>query len=314
MSDTITLLMDIVFSCDDSYAQHLGVAITSLLKTQKDPSSLKIHIISAIKSSELRKRLQRQADPFGIGLSWLVPPKWENRGFKISHHISLTSYFRLAIPRLLDKRISRALYLDCDLIVRKDLSPLWEIDLSNYAVAAVEEGAAPTWEWLCLPKGAGYFNAGVLLLNLDLWRKEKITKSLLDYSQKYPDRIKYWDQDVLNGVLYGKRLPLHPKWNCQASFFQPNYQRDRLLAHEVQEAMREPHVLHFNSPTKPWHFMNTHPLKSEYFTYLSASEWRGYTPPDFTLHNCLIKLRRSAENSVRRVFSNLGKLLGQHSV
>ncbi|WP_084797857.1 glycosyltransferase family 8 protein [Neobacillus mesonae] len=66
---------------------------------------------------------------------------------------------------------------------------------------------------LSIPAEYTYFNAGVLLMNLQKWRENKISSQVIQYIKEHPKLIKLMDQDALNAVLYDKCLKLEPKWN-----------------------------------------------------------------------------------------------------
>ena len=72
----------------------------------------------------------------------------------------------------------KIIYLDCDLIVEQQLSKLFNYDIGRYPIAAVEDmwsGKDDNYERLGYDRKYGYFNSGVLLINLDMWR-ESLTR------------------------------------------------------------------------------------------------------------------------------------------
>ena len=100
------------------------------------------------------------------------------------------------IPKILPNNISKALYLDCDLIINGNISSLFTIDLNDYASGAVFDGGTDdirTYNRLKYSSGNGYFNAGVLLMNLEYWRINNVMESLFSFIKEHPERLMFWD-------------------------------------------------------------------------------------------------------------------------
>src|SRR5690606_5620901 len=102
-----------------------------------------------------------------------------------------------------------------------------------------------------------YFNAGVLIINLDKWRKDHLPAKILNFISKNPEKIVYEDQDALNYFLHDKCLLLHPKWN-QTHFFHVREYQDTCFNQEVfNEAKYNPSIIHFTAESKPWRYLDT---------------------------------------------------------
>jgi lipopolysaccharide biosynthesis glycosyltransferase len=125
-----------------------------------------------------------------------------------SPHISVESYFRLLLPKILIDE-SRTLYLDVDILCRSGIRDFWEIDLDGFACAAVGEEQYPTNSLLCSAAPAPvekqqYFNAGVMLFNLDFIRQNGLDSVPFSILKEWKEKIGYADQDVLNLAYHGK--------------------------------------------------------------------------------------------------------------
>ena len=119
--------------------------------------------------------------------------------------------------------------MDADMIVLKDISLLWQIDLRDNAVAAVPDKTKQIWtdkwnDWcyqrLQMSPDKPYFNAGLLLMNLDVWRKQNISAACLKFMDENPERVIFDDQDALNWVLKACWLILDLKWNVTTVCFE----------------------------------------------------------------------------------------------
>jgi lipopolysaccharide biosynthesis glycosyltransferase len=203
--------------------------------------------------------------------------------------IPATMWYRIYLPELIPD-VDRILYLDADTIAVDSLAELWATDLSDHYVAAVTNVFEP-WnrvypQALGLPNEEAYFNSGVLLMNLDLMRRDDTTRALRDYALAAPrNRIAWGDQDALNVVLSGRRIRLHPRWNCMNSVVTFPEAEELFGARAVAEAREHPAIRHFEGPTmnKPWHFLCDRSMRDLYFGHRVHTPWpkvrrEGITP------------------------------------
>ena len=136
------------------------------------------------------------------------------------------------------------------------------------------ERGLPSYQLLGIPNDTRTFNAGVLILNLKLWRKDNISQQVIQYLIKYHDYVLWWDQDGLNAILYNKWRPLSSIWNVMTNHLDAfSTWEDSLLSKRVyQRILKSPAIIHYAGPSKPWHsdyagqFKNLH---TEYATHIS---------------------------------------------
>jgi lipopolysaccharide biosynthesis glycosyltransferase len=196
-------------------------------------------------------------------------------------HISIATYYRLFASLILPQEIKKAIYLDCDIVIRGSLEPMWNIDLSDYALGAVyqnlERPSYMDMDRLSIPHETGYFNAGVLLINLEYWRNHNVTNRLFQFIQEKGSVIKQHDQDVLNAVLHNETIPISYTWNCISNFLS---KRELQFVKRVDysEKIDNPVVVHFVCIPKPWDYGSTNPYTSEYFKYLDLTPFKGWRP------------------------------------
>jgi lipopolysaccharide biosynthesis glycosyltransferase len=281
--------MNILLCTDNKYIQHCAVTIVSVLRNNKNVS---IYIFSADINEESIQILNDIVKPYGALIEFIIIESSLFEDFPMSQeasdHISLATYFRLFVETKLPLNIEKIIYLDSDIIVRNSLFDLWNLDIEKYALGAVfqyNEWAIEnqTFERLGYSSNNGYFNAGVLLINLEYWRKNNVSFRLLNFIKQNFNQIISHDQDTLNAVLYNEVLPLSCKWNLLPFFLEENlkkYTFPRSLNYEieVQQYKNNPVVIHFVFKPKPWEFGCVHPWKSEYFKYLAFTPWKGWRP------------------------------------
>jgi lipopolysaccharide biosynthesis glycosyltransferase len=201
-------------------------------------------------------------------------------------------WYRILLPEL-RPGLDRVLYLDCDTLIMDSLLELWQTDLEQFYVAAVQNLIEPRFATrhhsMGIPPGQVYFNSGVLLLNLKLMREQGCVERIYEYAARYGSRSVWPDQDALNHVLGPKCHLLHPRWNCQNSFFFWPQARDVFGEKALAEATRAPAILHFEGPpeTKPWHYLNNHPFRAKYWQHFRSTPFPAPPPEGRTARNML---------------------------
>ena len=164
------------------------------------------------------------------------------------------------------------------------------------------EGVIDKYNRLRYPPNKGYFNSGVLLINLKKWRDEDITIEFAKIMHDHPDWIKLHDQDVMNRIFYDCKLILPITYNFQEGFLWNDIFYDYWkYEKQVLDARKDPVILHFTD-SKPWIKGCEHPYREEFFKYQRKTEWAG-TPllpnsPTASLKNIII-------NSIKNLFRHI---------
>jgi lipopolysaccharide biosynthesis glycosyltransferase len=198
------------------------------------------------------------------------------------------TWYRIFLPELLPA-IDRVLVLDADVIATDSLGPLWTTDVGDHYLAAVTNvfqlNHLGTPARLGLRDPHCYFNAGVMLMNLELMRKDRCTEALRDFGIRHGYELDWRDQDALNAVLGKKRLALHPRWNCMNSVLLFPWSAYVFDVETLAEARRDPAIRHFEGPTvnKPWHYLCDRGSRAVYIQHRRQTPWahielEGRTP------------------------------------
>jgi lipopolysaccharide biosynthesis glycosyltransferase len=199
-------------------------------------------------------------------------------------HYTIDTYTRIWVADFFAPEVERVLYLDSDMIVVGNVTELWNVELGPWVLAAVTIPGSTRCAAYDIPDRYGYFQSGVLVINLTRWRRERIFDALQIYIAQNADKIVDADQDVLNACLYDKRLALPFIWNVIAPFYF-NYHPLGISNSELRTVRRNARIIHFNGPSKPWSYQCNHPRRADYWKYLRLTEWRDYRPPDRSLVN-----------------------------
>jgi lipopolysaccharide biosynthesis glycosyltransferase len=279
--------------CTNSlYLQHVGVCLTSLLVNNSD---LFFNIVIVGRATEAldEEKLRRSLAGFenqSLSFKKFIPPADRMLPLNPQAHYTLDNWTRLWVGDFFADDIDRVLYLDGDIVVVGDLAPLWCTDLGGALLGAVDiPGSLHGVTTLAMRAEDGYFNSGVLLIDLKQWRETQALDTILRYVDAYPERMRYTlDQDALNACFHDRRKRLDHKWNVTWSFFQEAIELP-LTLQEIQHVRQNARVIHFNSNLKPWSYFCNHPRKAEYQKYLRMTEWRDFVPEDRTMMNMLRK-------------------------
>ena len=274
--------MNIILSTDDNFVQHCCVAMTSVLENNDDVT---FYLFTAGLSPENSALINRIVEERKCILHICKIDDAVTKDFPMpqgaGEHISIATYYRLFAQKVLPSDVDRVIYLDCDIIVRGHLEPLWRVNIDNYALGAVYQGMNfLTQDDFCrlgIPIEKGYFNAGVLLINLDYWRKHQVTERLFDFIKNDYHRIKQHDQDTLNAVLYNEVKPISYTWNYLPQFYLVKKGLSFPTHVDYSEKV-DPIVIHYVSVPKPWDYGCSNPYTDEYFKYLDLTPFKGWRP------------------------------------
>lgn len=273
----------LIFGVDGAYSQHLAVTLVSLLENNAH-NSFDILVVTLNMAQSDRDRICALAARFGnVRLRFQPFDISCYSHFRIDGHISHASYLRMFIADIMPDSVEKVLYLDCDIVVRHDIAPLWEVDLGDRMLGAVRNLFFVRHEDLAMPSDADYFNAGVLLMNLKRWRRMGATASLIRFIEAHHDHLWAHDQDALNAVFCGEILELPPRWNFQTSMLWSEPDGLGLSYRQFRRLLADPAIVHYTSPSKPWHFSNTHPYKPTYYHYLTKTPYSSFAPRDISL-------------------------------
>lgn len=218
-------IMQIVTAADKNYLKYLACHLLSLGRYGSVAHPMIITIIHKGIDRNIQQELEKLI-PAPHQLCWFEPCLKTLQQIKAPLKFASCSphYYRLLAPFIFPA-CSRAIYLDADTLVMEDLFPLWSLNLDGYAIAAVRDyipcicEAIENWENLHLNPNAPYFNSGVMLIDLNAWRAEKISQQVLTICYKHQDLLlaqKKWpqyDQYGLNVILHGNWKELDKTWN-----------------------------------------------------------------------------------------------------
>ncbi len=252
----------VFFACDDNYIPLLGVAIHSLIKNSSPIYHYNIYVLNSGLKEENKERISKyNKDNVSIifyDVSRKIMKLKDKLSSRLRDYYSDAIYYRLFIPTIF-KKYPKAIYLDADLVVVDDISKLYFTDISDYLVGAVHDQITNNKAYNAfrgyVTDAVGvhytkYFNSGMLLMNLNMFRRENIESKFIHLLNKYNFDTVCPDQDYLNALCRDKVKYLNIGWNRMPI---PN---ENFKEEDIK-------IIHYNSFDKPWHYDNI--LYKDYF-------------------------------------------------
>lgn len=301
--------MDIVICTDNNYVMPSGVLFCSICENNRE-EEITFHVIADNSFSEnSRQALSNIINKYHKKIYFYPIESKIFAAFPVHQknqptHIPLAAYYRLYLAELLPKNLNKVLYLDGDIIVRNNLNELWNADIKDYAIGAVpdqNEGLIAFYNRLKYPQRLGYFNSGVLLINLKYWRDNNLTEQFNKFLQTYPERIVFHDQDILNYTLRNKKKSLSLKYNVQTAYLYNEIHISWEYEDELKEAIKNPYIIHYCTKIKPWNKGCNHPFRNEFFKYQKLTQWK-----DMPLHPNPEKL--NFKRFIKKILQKIGLL------
>lgn len=266
-------MIHIALTIDTKFTRYCAVTIASILKNNP-PKDIALHIVAQNLPHKDSSFLRQIAEKSGASIFFYDIPTEKTKDYKVrwkQKRLSAVVFYRCLLASTLPASISRVLYLDCDTLVLGNLKELWNTNMDEVAVAGVQDLVTPNpgyFKRLQYDPSFNYINGGVLLLNLDDWRKHHIESECLKYYLQYPDRVVLNDQDILNGLLYNRKKVIDMKWNVQDDFYRVKSFAILTENPSYRNAVLHPVILHY-SGRKAWAYHAMHPLRSLFFYYQS---------------------------------------------
>ena len=290
-------MLEVACVIEGDYVPHTATMLHSLLTTS---GPARVHYLHGSDfAAHDAGRLEEMVEREGGSMSFVPVSDELLAGLPTEGFTGGATWYRIFLPDLLPS-LERVLFLDADLIVRKPLDRLWEIELGGAYVAAVTNVLPRHYERMLVEAGFDtntYFNAGVMLLDLEQMRRDGCTEAMRSYGVAHADTLVVREQDTLNAVLGERRLAIEPRWNCMNSFFVYPWADEHFAPEELAEAKSDPVIRHFEGPlwNKPWHYLCEWDSRHLYQEHRRQTPWPRFRPEGRTPKAVLTRLRRTLQ-------------------
>jgi len=258
---------DFVLCVNDRYSQYIAVTIKSICENHRG-QGISIHVLTDYISDFNKKTLQDIVNEYlGAQLRFYSVDDSRLKGLKDTW--SIYTWYRVLIPELLPD-VDRCLYIDADTVITNDLSALFELPMDDYAIGGVidvENFNEETRERCGLTKNDRYVCAGIMLMNLQYWRKNDLAKSIIKWGRENDGIIKFPDQDTINILCKDCKIVLPIKYGVQHVFFGHDAFYSPEYLPQLKEALVAPSIIHY-AGCAPW--------ISEFSNMIFHNKWMKY--------------------------------------
>ena len=257
-------IVTVFFAADEGYLPYLEVALKSLSEHSSIEYQYDIKILSNGFSRQsvmrLREGVKENIAVSAVDMTGRIAPIKKALSLRLRDYYSDTIYYRLFIPSLF-KNLKKAVYLDSDVILLDDVAKLFNTALCGKILGAVTDESVisvPIFsryvkEYVGTRTAKRYFNSGVLVMDLDGFRREKIEERFLRLLLSYNFKTVAPDQDYLNFLCRGRVKYLSGGWNKHA-----------IVGRDIPDS--ELHLVHFNMFNKPWKYSGV-PYEEHFWHY-----------------------------------------------
>jgi lipopolysaccharide biosynthesis glycosyltransferase len=278
-----------------AYALPMTVMLTSLVCNLKSGRDLDIYIIESDIPTELQQKMetsirQNKQGAYRLDIHWFKLDKALLQNLPVAghvNHITLEAYARFLVPDLLPADCPRVVYLDCDLVVLKDIAALYDALDDQHTVAAVANVFLPyvsshffyTTDTVVfdhaargIPADTRYFQSGVMVINLPRWKEQNVTARIIEYLETNRDKVYFHDQGALNAILWDQWLRLDQRWNQTTTVLTPRHWKSpAYTAAERRRTRDNPFIVHYTGRDKPWHPGFRRPRSSFFYRYFKKT-------------------------------------------
>ncbi len=304
--------MNVAFITDDNYVLPTSVAIISLVKNTH--TELNIYVVCDSLDKEKKETITKlgtnecNIEIIEVGDRYDFKKKDTGRFEGLT--ISKAALLKFSLPDILSN-VEKVLFIDGDTIINRDLSELYNEDIENYYLAAVNdiaglfdsESTKKYYSDIDTPREE-YFNTGVMLMNLKQMREDSVSKKLIELRKKYEDPL--MDQNTYNIVTWKKKKRIHSKYNFQTRIIECMELKDinqinNTNYNNIDELLNDQYILHTIGREKPW-VMEIPYISSIYNQYYVESPfYSGGTNSSFLVN------RRNEYEELKEMYVRLYK-------
>ena len=256
--------MQIAYGVDHNFIRPMGISMTSIL--EYNPQA-QFHIFLDDISSEDKARIQRTVERYHSSCTIYYVDSSIFETFPVRSNWSVAVYFRFFTAETLYGKSDRLLYVDADVLCVGKIDKLFSMDMKGNTIAAVsdpsfqDENAKHKHMREIGCQGTDYFNAGIILIDLNKWHTEQISDKAIQLLSENPNRwIVAQDQDVLNVLMVNKTYWLPVKYNYRAT---------------LEDIYQDVALVHYSGSPKPWaEFYFSKAAISPFESVRKISQWK----------------------------------------
>ncbi len=264
----------IALAHNDNYTEYAVVTVTSICETTRD-ENLVFHILDGGLSENSKRSISQIAQSYkNAKIEFNKIDDTILKKYKISDYPEYT-FWSVLVPHVREiSKLDRVVYLECDVIAKESLKPLWDMDFEDNYILAVEDACGKKYSRKYLDKKTKFFNTGLMVINCKKWNEENIPERAVYMALKNSRKHARYDKIALNKLFAKKVKFLDLRWNLQYSPMNIWAEYDNF--EEYIHAVKNPAIIHFTGTYKPWKkgFSCYLPKQEDYLRAHKLTEFR----------------------------------------
>ena len=302
--------VNVVYCCSDLFSEVCAVSIVSLFANNVCVEEITVYIIEYQISDKNKSRLISIAKTYGREIVFI--PMKEPAVFYNDKRFTFDSvgrtYGRMILGDILPNSVHKVISLDSDTMIFGNIEELWNYDIKGSPIAGVDDcmGKVAMVKTQHLKADTPHCNAGMYVINLDVWRAENWTKLFEKYMRGLFDKgiaLGGYEEEVITHTLSERFFLLPPRFNVMTLELVLSYKElcfFRQPIHyytedEIKQAIRNPVITHttnfFYVRKRIFEKNSDHPMRRAYEKYRAMTPWKNDPPMDahYSLKHDLIK-------------------------
>ena len=266
--------------------EQTTVSAVSLFENNTTNENIVVYLIDLGIEPESKSEFNRVIESYG-GMLRIVPFDEIAYDLKVNETGRHTKsvYAKLFFGRLEEAKLNKILYLDSDTIIADNISSLWATKLDGYYCAGVETiHTAEDNALMGLGPTDRAINDGVVLMNLDAWRRDDILEKCKAYIKSHNGIPPVLSEGTINAICASQIKVLAPQFNLMTGIVNESQKKIELLTgrkyysqEELDYASNNPVIIHYLAGfyNRPWCRKCSHPLKKFYLDYREKTKWKN---------------------------------------
>lgn len=281
--------LNVLYQCNDAYAEVTGVSIQSLCESNMHISQLCVYLLDDHISRDNLARIASITEQFGRPLHVIDTEEMQRRLIELRvapFKGTYTTYFKLMALSMLDVPGGKILQLDGDTIVVGSLDEIAEIDMEGALIKATYDCTMNSYKRLIgIPEEDKYYNCGVILVDLKKWKDEECESKIVEHLRNQRSAYYTVDQDIINVLFRNMIAYLDPRYNLNSGFYIYGVKESLKMyglktpwyddAETIKKAMAAPAIHHCMGAMtgRPWEQNSIHPMNELYDSYRRKTPW-----------------------------------------
>ena len=284
---------NVAYFVSDLYAEQCGVSLCSLFESNSDFRDIIVYIVEDNISLLNKDRLNELSKAYGRKIEYISLP--EPREYFKDDRFTIKSlghtFAHMIVGGLLPNEINRVLCIDSDMLVLDSLQEMWNTNLDGYYIAGCEgaPGSVALEKEMGIDPSHVHCNGGLMLINLEAVRRDKIEVKYKEYIQSVFDQGKSlaaYEEEVMNKCCYPKVFILPARYNLMTISLVMGYKEfikfrgatNFYSEEEFNGAVMNPAIVHalnnFYVRKRYWEKDSDSPYADTYLKYRNLTPWK----------------------------------------